>query len=58
MPKYECANCEWTGSQEELKDIRHWHERVDVDHDTVFPDGECPLCGALAYEAEPEPAAA
>ncbi|HRY03838.1 MAG TPA: hypothetical protein P5256_11945 [Beijerinckiaceae bacterium] len=52
MPRYKCGNCDWEGSAEELRDIKRYWERVDEDLDHAEPDGECPKCGALAYEKE------
>lgn len=50
---YECQNCGklWPFERLELE-IRHYHERVADDEDE--PAGECPDCGALCHEVEPE----
>ncbi len=48
---FECDNCEWQGTEEELgatlHQIHHLAERLDVGG--IVPGGECPDCGALAY---------
>lgn len=49
---YECQNCDWTGSYEELKDIVGYDERVEPGEPE--PTGECPKCGALCHEKEEE----
>jgi Zn finger protein HypA/HybF involved in hydrogenase expression len=47
----ECANCDWSGPQHDLRPIKHYWSRVD-EADAVEPDGECPDCGCLAYAIE------
>jgi hypothetical protein len=47
-----CQNCDWNGPRSALNpDIPHYHERVAPGE--VEPDGECPLCGALAHKTSP-----
>lgn len=48
-PLCECANCGKHSLLSALNPIKRYHERVDED-DEHEPDGECPSCGALAYE--------
>jgi rubrerythrin len=49
---YECQNCDWVGTEDELKEIpaKHYHERVSEGEPE--PDGECPSCGALCHQKE------
>src|SRR5207249_6288956 len=42
-----CANCEWTGTESQLREISDFWGRVDVGGE--MPAGECPECQALAY---------
>lgn len=46
--RFSCANCDWTGAESELRDIKDYSVRVDPE-DECEPDGECPACGCLAY---------
>ncbi len=45
-----CANCEWTGTESQLREISDFWGRVDVGGE--MPAGECPECQALAYLVE------
>jgi hypothetical protein len=45
-----CANCDWSGTESQLRDISDFWGRVDVGGE--MPAGECPECQALAYLAE------
>jgi len=47
---YECDNCKSICSRSALKEIKDFHQRVDISG--VVPAGECPVCGALCYEIE------
>lgn len=49
---YECANCAKRFGLDELQPILKYWERVEAGESE--PDGECPECGALCYEAEDE----
>lgn len=49
---YACQNCDWTGSHDELNDIKDYDERVAPGEPE--PTGECPECGALCHEADDE----
>jgi len=42
-----CANCEWTGTESQLREISDFWGRVDVGSE--MPAGECPECQALAH---------
>jgi hypothetical protein len=42
-----CANCEWTGTESQIREISNFWGRVDVGGE--MPAGECPECQALAY---------
>ena len=42
-----CSNCEWTGREEDCRDIVDIHQRVGAGE--TMPAGECPECGALAH---------
>lgn len=50
-PMAECQNCDWEGLEENLKPIKHLHQRVAAGE--TMPAGECPHCGALAHAAAP-----
>lgn len=43
-----CQNCNLVKEIEELNEIKKYFERVEDDEPE--PAGECPLCGALAYQ--------
>ena len=45
-----CANCEWTGTESQLREISDFWGRVDVGGE--MPAGECPDCRTLAYLVE------
>jgi hypothetical protein len=45
-----CANCDWSGTENQLQEISDFWGRVDVGGE--MPAGECPECQALAYLAE------
>jgi hypothetical protein len=47
----ECFNCGWKGSEDDLNEIKDFHQRVEPG-DTAVPAGECPECGCLAYLKE------
>lgn len=51
-----CPNCDWAGTSAEMKrvypDIPDLAERMDPGEEC--PVGECPKCGALCHEDEPE----
>src|SRR3954468_5859162 len=40
-----CQNCDWRGPDEDLREIKDLHQRVDPGE--RMPSGECPKCGAL-----------
>ena len=42
----ECYNCAWRGHLSDVKDIKHFWERVAPGE--TMPAGECPECGSLA----------
>lgn len=42
-----CDNCDWTGPDDDLNDVKDLLERVDPGGE--MPAGECPQCGDLAY---------
>ena len=42
-----CSNCEWSGMEEDCKDIADIHQRVGPGE--TMPAGECPECGCLAH---------
>lgn len=46
--RHRCDNCDWQGTTEELNDIEDISMRITPGG--VVPSGECPECGALAYE--------
>lgn len=46
-PICECQNCDWRGLRSHLKDIIDYNERVEPGEEK--PDGECPICKALAH---------
>lgn len=48
-PYAECDNCAVVFPFDQLQLIKRYWERVDEDSECP-PDGECPHCGALAYE--------
>jgi hypothetical protein len=54
-----CGNCDWHGTVGQTSDrIHKWEERVDLDNNgqaITPPCGECPSCGALAYEGPTYP---
>jgi predicted HAD superfamily Cof-like phosphohydrolase len=52
MSAYECDNCKSICSRSALKEIKDFHQRVDING--IVPAGECPICGALCYEIELE----
>src|SRR6266487_3108324 len=45
-----CANCDWSGTESQLREISDFWGRVDVGGE--LPAGECPECQTLAYLAE------
>lgn len=47
-----CDNCGKVYSEDDLKVVRHLHERVDPGG--IMPSGECPNseCGALCYPTD------
>lgn len=45
--KVACADCDWTGNEEECNPIQHISERVGAGE--IMPAGECPECGAVAH---------
>ena len=45
-----CANCEWSGRENQLREISDFWGRVDVGGE--MPAGECPECQALCYLVE------
>jgi len=45
-----CANCEWTGTESQLREISDFWGRVDVGGE--MPAGDCLECQALAYLVE------
>lgn len=47
-----CANCDWTGTRDEVEPYRDFWSRVQPGE--IIPAGDCPLCGAFAY-LTPEP---
>ena len=42
-----CTNCEWLGTESQLREISDFWGRVNVGGE--MPAGECPECQALAY---------
>lgn len=55
MTTYSCGNCDFqTDNIDELDDIQDFAER-HTPGDTVA-HGQCPDCGALCFEHDPEPA--
>jgi len=42
-----CDNCGANYHVDALREIKHYHQRVDIGGEV--PAGECPECGALAY---------
>lgn len=48
--KVSCQNCEWEGDTSALVEVNDLYERVQPG-DTM-PDGQCPECGMLCFEAE------
>lgn len=42
-----CTNCSWVGNDDECKPIKDLGQRVNAGEQ--MPAGECPECGALAY---------
>lgn len=49
--RFTCGNCDWSGPEAELGEVQDLLQRIEPG-DTV-PDGECPCCGALAFEVKP-----
>lgn len=45
--KVECADCDWTGTEEDCHPIQYLAQRVQ--RGEVVPAGECPKCGALCH---------
>ena len=59
-PRYCCDNCERQWYANELNEPADLDERLDYppgDPRCVLPAGECPECGALAYEIKEQNAA-
>jgi hypothetical protein len=53
--RVKCGNCQWEGTAGQLNEAKDLDERLDfpIGHpDCIEPAGECPKCGALAYEVE------
>jgi hypothetical protein len=48
--RHKCDNCHWTGGEADLMPIKDPSERLTPGG--VVPSGECPKCGALAYQIE------
>jgi len=44
-----CDNCDWKGKPEDLDEIDDLLERI-TGADDIIPAGQCPECGALAFE--------
>lgn len=51
---YVCDNCEALWPFERLEDIADLGERLDAGG--IVPAGECPVCGALCYPNDAQPA--
>lgn len=45
--KVACADCDWTGAEEECNPLQNISERVGPGE--IMPAGECPECGAVAH---------
>ena len=50
MGKVVCGNCDWTGEQEQCKEVKDISMRVSAGE--IMPAGECPECGALCNPRE------
>lgn len=53
LVKCRCGNCDKVWDIADLNEAKRLHERLDypIGHpDCIEPAGECPACGALAYE--------
>jgi hypothetical protein len=46
-PRYRCQNCEQEWGLNDLHEITHLSERVEIGE--VMPAGQCPDCGALCH---------
>lgn len=52
MTACECGNCGHVCSIDDLQPIQDYFERVADDEPE--PAGECPLCGCLSHQIDPE----
>lgn len=49
-----CEDCDWKGPRSEIRATLHRSDSADEWHDQgcLVPVGECPMCGAYAYEVD------